>query len=83
MSLHQSVTVPTTTSGWIQIYNLTGNSAPGGGNAFVAGSANNTTGQVGVNYSGIFPASAKVVISRPAYEDLTAESVTIVAASSM
>lgn len=83
MSLHQPISVPSSTADWIAIYNSSHIKAPGGGDAFVAGAANATTGQVGVTYTGTFPASAKVVLERPAYKDLTDVTVTIIAASSM
>ncbi|XOV86035.1 MAG: prepilin-type N-terminal cleavage/methylation domain-containing protein [Pseudomonadota bacterium] len=83
MSLNQPVTVPTTTSQWIDIYNRAETLAPGGGLAFISGTAVDATGQVGVVASGTFPATARVVVYRPAYADLTSESTTIVAASSL
>lgn len=83
LSLHQNMSVPSTTSEWISAYNSEGSAAPGGGNAFVDGVANDTTGQVGVTYSGTFPDTARMVLYKPHYEDLTAETVTIIAASSM
>ena len=83
MSLNQTVSVPSTNADWIAIYNPTDSRAPDGGNAFVAGAANATTGQVGIAYTGVFPDSAKVVISLPAYGDLSAKSITVVAASSL
>jgi prepilin-type N-terminal cleavage/methylation domain-containing protein len=83
LSLNQPVTVPVSNSDWIRIYNSTDNLAPGGGLAFVVGAAVNSTGQIGVNYSGSFPVNAQMVLNRPAYQDLSANSVTIVAASSL
>jgi prepilin-type N-terminal cleavage/methylation domain-containing protein len=81
MALNQSITVPTSVDAWIAIYNSTGQRAPGGGNAFSSGSGNATTGQIGIAYSGSFPSSAEVILDLPAYEDLTAETVTITASS--
>ncbi|MEM7366138.1 MAG: hypothetical protein AAF525_19150 [Pseudomonadota bacterium] len=81
-SVHQTVTVPATSSDWIAIYNSSNVAAPGGGDAFVAGSAVDATGQVGVLATGTFPASAQVVISLPSYIELSAESFTVRAASS-
>jgi prepilin-type N-terminal cleavage/methylation domain-containing protein len=69
--------VPTTDGGWISLYNPRGSTAPGGGNAFVSGAANATTGQIGVTSTGVFPITAQVVLERPAYATLTSESVTI------
>ena len=80
-SVQQTVTVPTSSSDWIQIYNSSGVSAPGGGAAFVVGAAVDATGQVGVISSGTFPSSAQVSISRPAYIELTSESFTVRSAS--
>lgn len=81
-SLNQTVTVPTDASSWIAIYDSgSGSLAPGGGPAFL-GAADDDTGAVGVSVTGTFPASS-VVLSLPAYADLTAKSVTINAASSL
>ena len=80
-SVQQTVTVPANASEWIQIYNSSGVDAPGGGAAFVVGAAVDATGQVGVVSSGTFPSSAQVVISRPAYIELTGESFTVRSAS--
>ncbi len=82
-SLGQPVTVPTNAAGWIAIYNIGGSPAPGGGNAFSSGAAVDSTGQVGVAVTGSFPGSLSVVIAMPAYEDLTASSVTITASTSL
>ncbi len=68
-------TVPTDASAWIAIFNPGGNLAPGGGDAYL-GAANDTTGAVGV----VGNATA-ITISRPAYQDLTADTSTIIAAS--
>ncbi len=79
-TLNQSATVPTNTSAWIKIFDSTGVLAPGGGAAFQA-SANATTGAVGVNSTGSFP-TMTVVLTLPAYADLSAASQTIRANSS-
>ncbi len=79
-ALNQSVTVPTDTSSWIDIFDSTGVLAPGGGAAFQA-SANAATGAIGVNSTGTFP-TMTIVLSLPAYADLTAASQTILANSS-
>ena len=82
-SLNQTVTVPADAAGWIGIYNRTGSLAPGGGPAFIAGTATDTLGALGVVVSGSFPADAVVTITRPAYEDLTADTATITGVSSL
>ena len=69
-------TVPTSTAAWIALYNPGGNLAPGGGAAYATGAANDTTGAVGVTGD-----AASVVILKPAYDDLTADGATIIAAN--
>ena len=82
LSLNQDASVPSDVSGWISIYDSGGNSlAPGGGPAFL-GTADDATGAVGVAVTGTFPTSS-VVLSLPAYADLTARSFTVVAASAL
>jgi len=81
LALQQTANVPSTVSEWIQAFNRTGVLAPGGGPAFVSGPAVDALGALGVTLSGTFPNST-VSISRPAYGELTAETVNIVAASS-
>jgi type IV pilus assembly protein PilA len=71
-------TVPVNASGWISAFNPGGNLAPGGGAAYL-GTANDTTGAVGV----VSTDATNVVISRPEYQDLDATSQTITAASSL
>ena len=83
ISLAQPVSVPTDTAAWIAIYNLSEALAPGGGNAFVSGSGNATTGAVGVTASGTFPDSAQVVIDLPGYLDLTPSTVTITSVANL
>ncbi len=80
-TLYQTVTIPTDDAGWIQIFNSGNQPAPGGGNAFISGAGDGATGQIGVTYSGSFPTTAEMVLDLPAYEDLTATSITITAAS--
>ena len=70
-------TVPSTASGWIDIFNPGGNLAPGGGQAYQA-AADNTAGVVGVTGDG-----ASVTIAKPAYQDLTAQTETITGASEL
>ena len=82
-TLNQTVNVPSDTASWIAIYNQGDTLAPGGGNAFVAGSGDATTGQVGVTATGTFPDSAQVVLTLPAYLDLTADTTTITSANNL
>jgi type IV pilus assembly protein PilA len=78
-------TVPSTVSGWISLFNPAGNNAPSAdssGNQVNAygTAADNVSGQVGVATAGA-GSLATVTISKPQYADLTATSVTIIAAS--
>ena len=82
-TLGQPINVPSTTAEWIAVYNSTGNLAPGGGNAFVDGSGDASTGSVGIDASGTFPDSAQVIIDLPGYLELTARTVTITAAANL
>jgi type IV pilus assembly protein PilA len=68
-------TVPATAAAWILIFNPQGNLAPGGGAAYVTGAADATTGAIGVTAAD----ATQVVIAMGAYEDLTADSETIMA----
>ena len=77
MQLDLTTNVPTTDGDWISLYNPRGTTAPGGGNAYIAGTANATTGQIGVTSSGVFPATAQVILELPAYGTLLSESVTV------
>lgn len=77
LQLNQPVGVPSTDEGWIALYNPRGSTAAGGGNAFVSGAANATTGQIGVISSGVFPTTSQVILELPAYPPLSAESVTV------
>lgn len=83
ITIGQAATVPSDASGWIAIFNRSGSLAPGGGNAFNDGDANDTTGQVGVVVAGIFPGSASIALSLPGYQDLVANTVTITSATSL
>lgn len=83
IALNRPASVPSDTSGWIAIYNSSNVLAPGGGPAFVSGAAVDETGQVGILATGTFPYTSQVVISLPAYGDLSARSSTIVAASAL
>lgn len=77
ISLNQTVSTPSDTAAWIALYNPNGTGAPGGGNAFAAGTGDATTGQIGVQYTGSFPDTAQLILTLPAYLDLAADSATI------
>ena len=77
LQLNHAISVPTTDAGWISLYNPRSSTAPGGGNAFVSGAANATTGQIGVASSGVFPTTSQVILELPAYAPLTSESITV------
>ncbi len=77
LQLNHAISVPTTDDGWISLYNPPGSTAPGGGNAFVSGAADATTGQIGVASSGVFPTTAQVILELPAYAPLTSVSITV------
>lgn len=68
-------TLPTSPGAWINVIDETAKStAPEGGvPGFASGTGSTTTGQVGIQAT----AAGVVTISRPAYEDLNAVSVTI------
>ncbi len=77
VALGLTSTVPTDASGWIDIFNPGGNLAPGGGAAYAA-AAVDADGVVGVAGNAV-----AVTIGKPAYQDLSAESETVTAASEM
>lgn len=68
-------TTPSDSAGWISLYNPGGNLSPGGDAAY-AGTADDTSGVIGVAVSGT-GASQVVTLSLPGYADLTAVSETI------
>ena len=74
-------TVPSDASGWIALFNPGNNNAPSAVNGTsvnaYGAAANDTSGQVGVVATG----TTQVVISKPGYQDLSATSVTVIAAS--
>jgi type IV pilus assembly protein PilA len=76
-ALGLSSTVPTDASGWIDIFNPGGNLAPGGGAAYQS-AAVDASGVVGVTGD-----ATAVTIAKPAYQDLSAETETISAASEL
>ncbi len=79
-ALGQSTNVPDDAAAWINLYNRGAVLAPGGTPAFGEGNGSAATGQVGVIVTGSFAANtAQVTLSRPAYEDLTLQTHTIIA----
>ena len=64
---------------WIdEVFNPEANSAPGGGNAYVAAGAGvDATGQIGVQVTGGDINNARVIVWRPNYLELTADSLGI------
>jgi len=75
-ALNLTSTVPADVSGWILIFNRGSNLAPGGGQAYI-GTADDTLGAVGVAATD----ATQVTITKPAYQDLGAETTTVIAAS--
>lgn len=81
-SLGQPPNVPDDSAAWILLYNRAGVLAPGGTPAFGAGNGSAITGQIGVIVSGSFSAgNAQVTLIRPAYQDLTLQTHTVIAAN--
>ena len=76
VALNLSSTVPADASGWILIFNRGNSMAPGGGLAYL-GAADDSLGAVGVVSTSI----AQVAITKPQYQDLTAATTTVIAAS--
>ncbi|MFT7687834.1 MAG: hypothetical protein ACI9FB_003192, partial [Candidatus Azotimanducaceae bacterium] len=76
VALGLTSTVPTDVSGWVAIFNPGGNLAPGGDAAYLSGAADAAKGAVGVAGN-----ATAVTIIRPAYQDLTTTTSTILAAS--
>ena len=74
-------TVPSDASGWIALFNPGNNNAPG----TVSGAQVNAYGAAAVDSAGVVGVVAAnadaVTISKPAYKDLSATSVTVIAAS--
>lgn len=79
IALNLTSTVPAAAAGWIAIFNRGDSLAPGGGPAYLAAAADDTLGAVGVVSTDI----TQVVISRPAYQDLSADSTPVIAADEM
>ncbi len=68
VALGLTSTVPTSSQGWIDIFNPSGVVAPGGGDAYLSGAANDTLGAVGVAGN-----SLGVTIIKPDYQDFTSQ----------
>ncbi len=73
VALGLTSTVPTNTQEWIDIFNPSGVVAPGGGDAYLSGAANDTLGAVGVAGDGL-----GVTVIKPDYQDFTAQETTII-----
>jgi len=70
--------VPDTDAGWVTLLQWDSSRAPGGGPAFVAGAGDATTGGIGVTANGTWANSdSTLTITRPAYADLTVESIVV------
>lgn len=64
--------LPADAAAWIALFNPRSNNAPGGGPAFVAGPADDTSGAIGVIVTGTEAAGdMSVTVARPAYHELT------------
>jgi prepilin peptidase dependent protein D len=73
-----STPVPSTAAGWVTLLEWDGSHAPGGGPAFVAGPGDATTGGIGVVANGTWANNnSSLTITRPAYGDLTVESIVV------
>lgn len=77
----QEALVPEDATGWILLFNRRVNLAPGGGDAYLADDIDGdaTTGAIGV----VSTSAESVVIARPAYRELTAETTTVTAAEEL
>ena len=70
--------IPPDTNAWILEMNPTAAPAPGGGNAYIPGGADNATGAIGIAAVGIVDDNtAAVTVSRPAYAQLSATAITL------
>jgi prepilin-type N-terminal cleavage/methylation domain-containing protein len=70
--------VPDTDAGWAALMQWDGTRAPGGGPAFVPGAGDATTGGIGLVANGTWANSnSSLTITRPAYADLTLESIVV------
>lgn len=85
-ALGMNENVPVTAAEWVDLFNPGGNLAPGGGSAYVTGATGDATkGSIGVQLDQGGDAAASIddsiTITRPAYQDLSSASTTIIAAS--
>jgi prepilin-type N-terminal cleavage/methylation domain-containing protein len=81
-SIGLTASPPETVAEWLVILSRGDSLAPGGGPAFDAGEGDSYTGQVGVQVTGTFAGgNAVVTLTRPAYEALTLDTFSIVAAT--
>lgn len=76
IALNLVSSVPTNTAGWIAIFNPASVPAPGGGDAFLSGAANDALGAVGVTGTAL-----TVTVIKPAYQDFAAQETTVVTGS--
>jgi prepilin-type N-terminal cleavage/methylation domain-containing protein len=74
IALGLTSTVPSNAAGWISIFNPSGVLAPGGGDAYIDGSAEDDKGAVGVAAT-----TSTVTLTKPSYKDFTTEVMTITA----
>ena len=73
VALGLTSTVPTNSQGWIDIFNPSGVVAPGGGDAYLIGAADDAVGAVGTAGDVL-----GVTVIKPKYQDFTAQETTIV-----
>ena len=70
--------IPADTGAWIVEMNPTAAPAPGGGNAYIPGAADDATGAIGITAVGVLgDNTAAVTVSRLAYAQLSAVAVTL------
>jgi type IV pilus assembly protein PilA len=77
-ALGLTANLPPDANGWIGELNPGGAPAPGGGNAYIVGAADAATGAVGIVAAGAVGTNdATVTVTRPAYSQLSATSVSL------
>ena len=70
--------LPDSSADWVTLIGWESKQAPGGGPAFVSGNGNPTTGAIGVAASGSWAGGdSQITITRPAFANLTTESVIV------